>query len=77
MACNFCYVCDHYVYCLSEPCNGCHGCVNKDNICWNCENNPNSTVNFVVLNIIIKTPPNNNIIKSTKNTQTDENLNLP
>ena len=56
MACIYCYVCEHYVYCLSEPCNGCEGCVNEDNICWSCENNPN--------------PINNSIETSTKTTQT-------
>jgi hypothetical protein len=55
---------------LSEPCNGCEGCVNEDNICWNCENNPKT--NSVTLNIIIHTP-NYYIETSTKNTQTGEN----
>ena len=70
--CNYCVSCKHNTYCLSEPCNGCEGCVNEDNICWNCENNPNPTTNSVTLNIIIHNP-NHYIETSTKNTQTGEN----
>jgi len=71
MACNYCVSCKHNTYCLSEPCNGCEGCVNEDNICWNCENNPNPTTNYITLNIIIHNP-NHYIETSTKNTQTGE-----
>ena len=64
MSRNYCVSCKIHTYCLSEPCNGCQGCLNKDNICWNCENNPNPTTDFAVLNIII--PPSDHDNKNIR-----------